>query len=102
MDNQEFNFLQNSLRKHTSNEHMTYYEMAAVGKHFSQNLTTARYDTLKEISIEQYPSEQEKIGDFRRQPFEKLANDLRMDTPIVITEKMLFHRLVYDAVKEEQ
>jgi len=102
MDSETFNFLQNSLRKHSSNEHMTYYEMAAVGKHFSKDLTTDRYDTIKEIAEDQYPQEQEKVIDFRRRPFESFANDLRMETPIMITEDMLFHRLVFGAVKEER
>ncbi len=98
----KFKFLQNALRKHTNNEHMTIYEKGSVGKHFSQDLTTQRYNTLKEIAVEQYPAERDKVGDFRSQSFDKFANDLRMEQPIIITEDMVFHLLVYDAVKEER
>ncbi len=99
MESNEYQFLQNALRKHTNDEHMTIYEKGAVGEHFKQDLPTERYDTLKAIAKEQYPAEQEKVGDFRNQDFEKFANDLRMDEPILISEDMVFHLLVYDAVK---
>lgn len=98
MDNQEFQFLQNALRKHTNNEHMTVYEKGAVGKHFSKDLTTVRYDTLKEIAKERYPEELKKVGDFRNMSFDKFSNDKRMDNAIMVTEKMVFNLLVYDTL----
>ena len=83
MDNQEAQFLQNALRKHTNNEHMTVYEKARVGRHFSQDLTKDRFNTLKEIAEERYPKELEKVDDFRTHGFEKLKNDRRMENPLI-------------------
>lgn len=102
MDSNQFQFLQNALRKHTSNEHLTVYEKGAVGKHFSKDLTTVRYDTLKAIAKERYPAELEKVGDFRKKSFDSFANDKRMDNPIMVTEKTVFHLLVYDTVNENR
>lgn len=101
MDSEEHEFLQNSLRKHTEGEHMTYYEKARVGRHFSQDLTESRYDTLKSIAVEQYPAELEKVGNFRSRSFDGFANDVKMDKPVALTEDLLFHMLVYDAIKHD-
>lgn len=101
MDSKEYDFLQSSMTKHTAGELMTYYERAAVGKHFLSTLPTKRYEILKKMSEEQFPAEEIKIMDFRKRNFESFTNDLSQQNPIIANEKLFFHHIVYEAIKVE-
>jgi len=91
-------FLNNAMRKRESGQHLTFYEKCAVGGYYTESLKQSDITTIQIIVDETYDAEREKVERFRMKGLESYANDIRMETPIMLKKDQYFRKLTFDFI----
>lgn len=94
----EYNFIQNALKKHSNKSHLTIYERAALGLHFSSKESKEVVLRFRKEAKDNLSLAITNLTKKRDHAFGIIVTDVEQNTPTMWTERLLFGSTIYDSL----